>query len=97
MILLFFKRFIDVFTYFGLCWNFLAASGLSLVMASRGSSALVVHGRRPLMFQSTGSLVSVRRFSSCGMRAQLFLSLWNRTRDRTHVPCIGKQTWVLSQ
>ena len=39
MILLFFKRFIDLFTYFGLCWNFLAVSGLSLVMA-RGAHLL---------------------------------------------------------
>ena len=70
MILLFFKRFIDLFTYFGLCWNFLAASGLPLVMASRGSSALVVCGGRPLLFQSTGSLVSEHGLSCFGSPLQ---------------------------
>ena len=40
------------------------------------------------------SLVEARGLSSCGMRAYLPRGMWNLsspTRDRTHVPCIGRR------
>ena len=59
-----------VFIYFGLCWVFIAARGLSLVTVSGGYSSLRCAGcslRWLLLLRSTGS----RRmgFSSCGSQA----------------------------
>ena len=90
-----------IYTYFWLCWIFVAARGLSLVAASEGYSSLQCVGfSLPwlLLLRSTSS----RRagFSSCGTQAQM---LWHtglvapqrvgssQTRDRTHVPCIGRR------
>ena len=42
----------------------------------------------------TGSLVEACELSSCGARAQLPRGMWDLsslTRDRTHVPCIGRR------
>ena len=41
--LFFIYLFIILFIYFWLCWVFVAAHGLSLVVASRGYSSVVVH------------------------------------------------------
>ena len=69
-----------------LCWVFVAACGLSLVVASRGYSSLQCAGfslRWFLLLQSTGSrhagLVAPRHVGS------------SQTRARTHVPCVGRQ------
>ena len=98
----FFFVFINLFIlfiYFWLCWVFVAAHGLSLVVVS--SSSLGCAGfslRWLLLLRSTGS----RRvgFSSCGMQAQ---QLWrtglvaprhvgsSRTRAATCVPCLGRR------
>ena len=66
--------FIYLFIYFWLSWVFIAARGLSLVVASGGYSLLQCVGfslQWLLLLRSTGS----RRmgFSSCGTRAQ---QLW---------------------
>ena len=68
----FFFKFI-CFLNFWLCWVFVAARGLSLIVLSRGYSSLRCAGfslRWLLLFRNTGS----RRvsFSSCGTRAQQF-------------------------
>ena len=42
------------------------------------------------------ALVELCELSSCGMRAQLPHGMWDLsslTRDRTHIPCIGR--WIL--
>ena len=100
-VLYIFYKFIYLFIYFWLRWVFAAAHRLSLVAASGGYSSLWCVGFSLwwlLLLQSTGS----RRlgFSSCGTRAQ---QLWHtglvapryvgssRTRDQTHVSCIGRQ------
>ena len=67
----FFNEFIYLFIYLWLHWVFIAALGLSLVVASGGYSSVAVRGLLIawlLLLQSTGS----RRagFSSCGMWAQ---------------------------
>ena len=67
----FFKNLFILFIYFWPRWVFVAAHGLSLVVASGGCSSLWCAGfslRWLLLLWSTGS----RRagFSSCGMRAQ---------------------------
>ena len=60
---------------------------------------LFIAVRGPLTIEA--SLVAehrlqTRRLSSCGSRAQLLRGMWDppgssQTRDRTHVPCIGRQ------
>ena len=74
-----------LFIYFWLCWVFVAARGLSLVVASGGYSSLQCAGfslRWLLLLWSTGSrhtgLVAPRHVGSS----------W--TRARTRVPCIGR-------
>ena len=82
-------------------WVFVAACGLSLVVASGGYFSMRCTGfslQWLLLLQSTGS--RHKGFSNCGMQAQ---QLWckglvaprhvgfSRTRDRTCVPCIGRQ------
>ena len=66
-----FLKLISLFTYFWLCWVFVAVRRLSLVAVSGGYSLLqwaVFSLWCLLLLQSTGS----RRvgFSSCGMQAQ---------------------------
>ena len=67
----FLNKFIYLFIYFWLRWVFVAARGLSLVVASGGCSSLRCAGfslQWLLLLQSTGSRhVS---FSSCGTRVQ---------------------------
>ena len=74
---------------FWLCWVFIAACELSVVAASGGYSLVGMH---PLLIV-VASLVAEHRL--LGMRAQ---SLWHTesswTRDRTHVPGIGR--WILN-
>ena len=80
----FFK--INLFIYFWLCWVFVAARRLSLVVASRGYSSLRCvgfslrwllllrsMGSRHMGFSSCGSWALERRLSSCGTQAQ---QLW---------------------
>ena len=68
----FLKKFIYVFIYlFWLCWVFVAAHGLSLVVASRGYSSLRCMGfslRWLLLLRSMGSRHV--GFSSCSSWAQ---------------------------
>ena len=75
---------------FWLCWVFIAACELSVVAASGGYSLVGMH---PLLIV-VASLVAEHRL--LGMRAQ---SLWHTesswTRDRTHVPGIGR--WILNR
>ena len=62
--------FVCLFIYFWLCWVFIAARGLSLVVASGGYSLLRCVGfslQWLLLLQSTGS--GSAGFSSCGSRA----------------------------
>ena len=76
----FFPKFI--YYSFWLCWVFVAARGLSLVVASRGYSSLRCAGfslwwllllrstgSRCTGFSSCGSRALERRLSSCGSRA----------------------------
>ena len=73
---------INLFIYFWLSWIFVAAHGLSLVVASRGYSSLLCvgfslqwllllwsTGSRHAGFSSCGSRALERRLSSCGARA----------------------------
>ena len=65
------NKFIYLFIYFGLCWVFVAARGLSLVAGSGGYSSLRCVGfslRWLLLLWSTGSRSA--GFSSCGTWAQ---------------------------
>ena len=92
---------INLFIYFWLRWVFVAARGLSLVVASRGYSSLQCAGfslQWLLLLRSMGFWHA--GFSSCGTWTQ---QLWrmglvaprhvgsSRTRARTRVPCIGRQ------
>ena len=66
----FFNKFIYLFTYLWLHWVFIAACGLSLVVASRGYSSLQCVGFSLwwlLLLRGTGSRCA--GFSSCGARA----------------------------
>ena len=66
------------FIYFGLCWVFVAAHGLSLVAASWGYTSLQCAGfslRWLLLLRSTGSRHA--GFSSCSWRAQLLCGMWD--------------------
>ena len=89
------------FLFFWLRWVFVAARKLSLVAASGGYSSLRCAGLSLwwlLLWWSTG--YRHVGFSSCSMWAQ---QLWHKglvtpqhvgssqTRDRTCVPCIGRQ------
>ena len=91
------KTFIYLFIYFWLHWVFVAVHGLSLAGETRGCSSLQCR----LLLQSTGSRPS--DFSTCNLWAQ---KLWHTglvapqhvgspwTRDRTHVPCIGRRVLI---
>ena len=85
LFLFFLNKFIYLFKFW-LCWVFVAARGLSLVVASGGYSSLWCTGFSSqwlLLLQSTGSrcvgLVAPRHVGS------------SLTRARTYVPCIGRQ------
>ena len=92
--------FTYLFIYFWLCWVLVAACRLSLVVASGGYSLVAVFG--PLF--AVASLVIEHGlwaqglqwvWLSCGSALaalRLVGSSW--TRDRTHVPCIGR--WILT-
>ena len=57
-VFLFFKKLINLFIYFWLCWVFVSVRGLSLVVASGGHSSLRCAGlslSRPLLLRSTDS------------------------------------------
>ena len=78
-----FEEALLVLFCFCFCFNlFLAVSGLScrtwyLLLRHMGFSLVVVHG-----------------LSSCGVPAQLPCNMWDLsslTRDRTRIPCIGRQ------
>ena len=87
--------------YFWLCWVFVAECGPSLVVASGGYSLVAVLG----LLTAVSSLVAEHRLQAHGLsQLQHVSSLavlvalrhmgssW--TRDRTHVPCIGR--WILN-
>ena len=102
ILFIFFNKFIYfIYIYFWLRWVFVAARGLSLVVASGGYSSLRRAGfslQRLLLLRSTGSRHAGS--SSCGTQAQ---QLWRMglvalrhvgsswTRVCTHVPCIGRR------
>ena len=86
--------------FFWLSWVFIAVRRLSLVVVSGGYSSLQCMGfsLRWLLLWSTGSRHT--GFSSCGTPAQYLwlvglVAPWHvgssQTRDRTRVPCIGRQ------
>ena len=92
-----------LFIYFWLRWVFLAARGLSLVVASGGYSSLRYAGfslrwlfllrstdPRRAGFSSCGSRALERRLRSCGARAPRHVGS-SPTRARTRVPCIGRR------
>ena len=74
------KHTVFCFFFFWLCWVFVEVCGLSLIVTHE------------LLLWRTGSRVCW--FSSCDIQAYLPWSMWDcsfPTRDRTWVPCIGKQ------
>ena len=86
----FFIFFLNLFIYFWLCWIFIAACGLCLVVASGGYSLLRCTGfslqwllllrstgSRSMGFSSCGSQALEQRLSSCGARALLLRSMWD--------------------
>ena len=99
----FLNKFIYLFIYFCLLWVFIAARGLSLVVASGDYSSLRCAGfslQWLLLLRSTGarrtgcsscgSWTLERRLSSCGLVAPRHVgSSW--TRAQTRVPCIGRR------
>ena len=94
-----------LFIYFWLCWVFVAASGLSLVAASRGHSLLwwqASHcsglsrcgawalGTRAQELWLTGSRAQAQQLWCTGSVALQHVGS-SQTRARTRVPCIGRQ------
>ena len=79
--------------YFGARRVFVAAHGLSLLVASKGYSLVAAAGlslRRLLLLQGSGS--RLRAFSSCRLGALLPRHVGSsQTRDPTRVPCVGRQ------
>ena len=83
----------------------LRCAGFSLVVAcgfslsscgAQGPECMgsVVSSTWALSLRHTGSLVEARELNSCGERVSLPRGMWDLsslTRDRTHVPCIGRQ------
>ena len=82
--------FINLFIYFWLCWVFVAACRLSLVVASRGYPSLQCvgfslrwllllrsMGSRCKSFSSCGLWAIECRLSSCGSRASLLRGMWD--------------------
>ena len=55
------------------CWVFVAASGLSLAVASGGCSLVAVHG----LLTAVASPAAKHRLSSCGPWAQLLQGMWD--------------------
>ena len=103
-------RFFDVvkiylFIFFCLHWDFVAARGLSLVVASEGYFLAVVLGLSVAVaslvmeqgLYSTGSVVVVLGLpvAMASLVDRGFVALWHmrssQTMDRTCVPCIGRQ------
>ena len=81
--------FINLFIYFWLCWVFVAACGLSLVVASGGYSSLWCAGFSLWwlhLLQSMGS--RCMGFSSCGRRAQ-YLWLAGFRAQAQQLWCMG--------
>ena len=71
--------------YFCLCWVFVAARGLSLVMVHGLLTAVASLVGRARVLRCTGSVVVVY-----GLALQHVGSSW--TRSGTHHPCIGRQS-----
>ena len=81
-----------------LCWIFVAACGLSLVVASRGYSSLrcaCFSLRRLPLLRSPGSRCAGSRAQAQQLWHTGLVALWHvgssRTRARTCVPCIGRR------
>ena len=82
------------YSYYWLCWGFVAVHGLSVVVASGGFSLLQCVSLlwcfsccRVTGLSGLGSVVVAHRLS-CSTACEIF---W--TRDRTHFPCVGR--WIL--
>ena len=81
------------FFNFWLCWVFVAARGLSLVVASRGFSVCA----RASQCRRLSCGPRVRGSSSCshGLQSAGSVAPWHvgssQTGDRTRVPCIARQ------
>ena len=95
-----FSTFIS-FTYFWLCWVFVAALGLSLGVVSRGYSSCSPWASHRGGFSCSGTqALGQASFSNCSTQTQ---SLWHmglvasgyvessQTRDWTRVPCVDKR------
>ena len=77
-------------------WVFAATRGLSLAVVSSGYS-LVVTLRLLFVAPSPGADSGTHGLSSCGTWVWLLHGMWDlssQTRDRTHVPCIGR--WIVN-
>ena len=90
LVLYFFFFNVYLFIYFG-CAETLAACGLCFSCSEQGLFFLAVH-RFLIMMES---LFMEHRLNNCSTWAFLPQGIWaSRTRDRTHVCCIGM--WVLN-
>ena len=79
-----------------LCWIFIALCGLSLAAVSWDYSALCCSGFSLwwlLLLQRTGSRACVQEMRGIGLVAPWHVES-SRTRDRTHVPCTGRQILI---
>ena len=83
-----------MFIYFWLCWVFAAAFRLSLVAANRGYSLVAVHE----LLIVVASLAVEHRLQGAWAQQLRLVELVapqhvesSQSRDRTHVPCTGKQ------
>ena len=94
LVLFFFKiNLFILFIYFWLRWVFAAVRGLSLVAASRGYSSMRCAGfslRWLLLLPRMGSRAQAQQLWHTGLAAPWHVRS-SRTRDRTHVRCIGRQ------
>ena len=82
-----------IFFFFWLRWVFVAARELSLVAVSGGYSSLWCASFSLwwlLLLRSTGSRVQAQQLWRTGLAAPQHVGS-SRTRDRTRVPCTGKQ------
>lgn len=81
--------------YFWLCWVFIALHGLSPLAVSGGCSSLRWAGfsLQWLLVWSTASRApELQQLQHTGLAALQHVE-YSKTRDQTHVPCIGQ--WIL--
>ena len=83
-----------IFIYSWLHLVFIAVLGLSLTEESGGYSSCRAWASHCVGFSYRSSPALERGLSSCGTQALLLRGMWKSSwsRDRTRVPCIGRQT-----